>query len=110
MRMFSVLVNSGADPTLEDCRGHNAQYYMDNQSEIVIPEWTNRWSNMITAQDRSPSPERRQEQINYRTVKVHIFCGLLRIHELYIKCLAYQYIVIGRAVSHKLNQLKVSKC
>ena len=70
MRMFSVLVNSGADPTLEDCRGHNAQYYMDNQSEIVIPEWTNRWSNMITAQDRSPSPERRQEQINYRTVTV----------------------------------------
>ena len=68
--MFSVLVNSGADPTLEDCRGHNAQYYMDNQSEIVIPEWTNRWSNMITAQDRSPSPERRQEQINYRTVTV----------------------------------------
>ena len=66
--MFSVLVNSGADPTLEDCRGHNAQYYMDNQNEIVIPEWTNRWSNMITAQDRSPSPERRQEQINYRTV------------------------------------------
>ena len=68
MRMFSVLVNSGADPTLEDCRGHNAQYYMDNQSEIVIPEWTNRWSNMITAQDRSPSPERRQEHINYWTV------------------------------------------
>ena len=95
MRMFSVLVNSGADPTLEDCRGHNAQYYMDNQSEIVIPEWTNRWSNMITAQDRSPSPERRQEQINYRTVN--------------IQCLAYQYIVIGRAVCHELNQLKVSK-
>ena len=73
MRMFSVLVNSGADPTLEDCRGHNAQYYMDNQSEIVIPEWTNRWSNMITAQDRSPSPERRQELINYRTVTERFF-------------------------------------
>ena len=91
MRMFSVLVNSGADPTLEDCRGHNAQYYMDNQSEIVIPEWTNRWSNMITAQDRSPSPERRQELINYRTVTYsawHINIPL---------------------VSHKLNQLKVTK-
>ena len=43
MRMFSVLVNSGADPTLEDHRGHNAQYYMDHQEEIVIPEWTNRY-------------------------------------------------------------------
>ena len=62
MRMFSVLVNSGADPTLEDSAGHNAQYYMDNQSEVVIPEWTNRWSNMITAQDRSPSPERRRSE------------------------------------------------
>ena len=79
MRMFSVLVNSGGDPTLEDNMGHNAQYYMDNQTEIVIPEWTNRWSNMITAQDRSPSPERRHEQINYRTVTC-THCSYLDIY------------------------------
>ena len=62
MRMFSVLVNAGADPNLEDARGHNSQYYMDHQEEILIPDWVNRWSSMITAQDRSPSPERRRSE------------------------------------------------
>ena len=57
MRLFSVLVNAGADATAEDGRGHNAQYYMDNQGEVTIPEWSKKWSNMIEAQ--SPPPRRK---------------------------------------------------
>lgn len=60
MRLFSVLVNAGADPTLEDNRGHNSQYYIDHQNEIVIPEWTNRWSNIMMAQ--SPTPGQRKAE------------------------------------------------
>ena len=60
MRLFSVLVNNGADPSVEDARGHNPQYYIDHHSEIIIPEWSNKWSNMIMAQ--SPEPRRRRSE------------------------------------------------
>ena len=60
MRIFSVLVNGGADPNAEDGRGHNPQYYMDHPDEIIIPAWTNKWSNMIMAQ--SPTPQRKKSE------------------------------------------------
>lgn len=87
MRLFSVLVNQGADPSLEDGRGryfvenfsklfifsnlgHNPQYYMDHPEEILIPEWTNKWSNMIMAQ--SPSPRKSQRSQRSALVKANM--------------------------------------
>ena len=60
MRLYSVLINHGADPAAEDARGHNPQYYIDHTDEITIPEWSNRWSNMIMAQ--SPEPRRKKSE------------------------------------------------
>ena len=58
MRLYSVLINHGADPSAEDARGHNPQYYIDHGDEILIPEWSNKWSNMINAQ----SPQRKKSE------------------------------------------------
>ena len=58
MRLYSVLINHGADPSAEDSRGHNPQYYIDHVDEILIPEWSNKWSNMINAQ----SPHRKKSE------------------------------------------------
>ena len=60
MRLYSVLINHGADPSAEDSRGHNPQYYIDHVDEILIPEWSNKWSNMIAAQ--SPEPRRKKSE------------------------------------------------
>ena len=60
MRLFSVLVNNGADPSVEDVHGHEVKYYIDHADEIIIPEWSNKWSNMIMAQ--SPEPRRRRSE------------------------------------------------
>ena len=60
MRLFAVLVNAGADPTIEDNRTHNPQYYVDHQNEIAQPSWSKKWSNMILAQ--SPSPRRKKSE------------------------------------------------
>jgi len=42
--MHSVLVNAGADPSIEDNMQHTSQYYNDHSDEINIPEWQPKWT------------------------------------------------------------------
>lgn len=43
---------------------------MDHPEEILIPEWTNKWSNMIMAQ--SPSPRKSQRSQRSALVKANM--------------------------------------